>query len=133
MRIWIWIMSKSFRPFQIWYQSPFVSITAPPLIRTFIQGARSLNDQRLIRKILRKRNSKLKYRTFKSINLPELYQIKGIRENVESWFATDHLGLKDEVINLLDNRTKLKAWPLMNTDILMLGATNIFYEKLFEK
>ncbi len=108
-------------------QSPLIPHSFPSWAIFIVWGLRSRIDQFLIRKLLKNKNPRMRYRLFRSINWVEVYQNNSLEDRLKSYFSPNHLGsdvvnsIKDEVIG----RKKLEKWPFTNFDIMSLSALNM--------
>lgn len=108
-------------------QSPLVPHSFPSWLIFVVWGLRSRIDQFLIRKLLKNKNPKMRYRLFKSVNWVEVYQNNSLEDRLKSYFSPNHLG--SEVVNSIKSevigRKKLENWPFTNFDIMSLSALNM--------
>lgn len=111
-------------------QSPIIPGTSPEIFRFLMWGFRSTVDQILIKRILRTKNPKLRYRLFKGINWVEIYQQKDVLKKFEAYFENNSLGedIYEESKNELQARINLSSWPLNNVDILAPAILNLELE-----
>ena len=91
-------------------QSPFINLYFPNYLRLLIWGFRSLIDQFLIKRMIRKKNPELRYRLFNSINWPKIYQKKFMLKNFDDCFRDTNLdkNIIEDFRNLLISRKKIK-------------------------
>lgn len=108
-------------------QIPFLPIESNSLLRLFVWGLRSKLDQFLIKRVVKNKNLKNRYRLLNSINWPKLYNEEGALEAVSSWFTNDHVNGK-KYINLATERKEFRSWPLTTFDIVSVAATNLELE-----
>lgn len=108
-------------------QVPFLNITSNSSLRFFVWGLRSKLDQFLIKRAIKNKNLKNRYRLLKSINWPEIYNEEGALEAVSSWFANDYVNGK-KYVDLATERKEFRSWPLSTFDIVSVAATNLELE-----
>lgn len=116
-------------------QVPYVSRSSPASLQFLIWGIRSQIDQLLINRILKKKNPRLKYRVFKSLNWVEVYQNDIMEERLNSYFKTKKLDddIIEACIDLAISRKNLKEWPLTNFDIMSIVILNFEFKLLNKK
>ncbi len=107
-------------------QIPLIPQNSSDLIRFPVWGIRSKLDDYLIKRMMKARNPKMRYRLFPSNNWVEVYQNPDMEKNLDEYFKNDHLG-KDYVENIKSqakNRRDLKQWPFANMNIINAAALN---------
>jgi len=111
-------------------QAPLVNRNYPSLFSMAMWAIRHYIDQKLIKRMIKKRNPKLRYRLFKSLHWPEIYQQPGVKENYSSYFdpvSKYAEGLQPKYIKLLDKRINLEVWPLANYDLISFASANMLF------
>src|SRR5690606_37065416 len=63
-------------------QSPFISQSAPDVIKFAVWGIRSILDQYLIRRLMRAKDPEMRYRFLPSINWVKVYQLPQMEKNL---------------------------------------------------
>lgn len=113
-------------------QVPIMSKKTPDFLQFFMWGIRSIIDQILIKRVLRKKDPLLRYRLFKSLNWVKVYQYEFMNKRLNSYF--ENKNIPDDIIeawiNLALSRNKLEEWPLANYDIMSIAVLNLELELL---
>ncbi|MGM0932644.1 MAG: asparagine synthase-related protein [Bacteroidota bacterium] len=107
-------------------QIPLIPQNSSDLIRFPVWGIRSKLDDFLIKRMMKARDPKMRYRLFPSNNWVEVYQNPDMEKNLNEYFANNHLG-KNYVENIkaqAKNRRDLKQWPFANMNIINAAALN---------
>jgi hypothetical protein len=107
-------------------QIPLIPQNSSNLIRFPVWGIRSKLDDYLIKRMMKARNPKMRYRLFPSNNWVEVYQNPDMEKNLDDYFKNNHLG-KNYVENIkaqAKNRRDLKQWPFANMNIINAAALN---------
>ncbi len=112
--------------------APLFPRTSPKFLTFMMWGFRSTVDQILIKRLMKKKNPKLRYRLFNGLNWVQIYQEEGVLEKYDSYFEINHLGpqIYKENRNILEKRRNLEKWPLMNSDIMAAAVLNLELEGL---
>ncbi|WP_298898703.1 hypothetical protein [uncultured Psychroserpens sp.] len=108
-------------------QTPFIPHSAPNFLIFLVWGIRSRLDQYFIRRLLKTKNPKGRYRLLKSINWVKAYQHENLEARLDAYFSPGHLGdqyIVQQKKGIIDRRD-LKRWPLTNSNILSLSSLNI--------
>lgn len=105
--------------------TPYVRMSAPNFLKLLIWGLRSKADNFLIKRILKNKNPRLRYRLMPSINWVQVYQDKNMLNKMYEWFSNDCTKQKDKAMSLAEKRQKLQSWPVINSDIICMGATEL--------
>ena len=107
-------------------QIPLIPQNFSDLIRFPVWGIRSTLDDFLIKRMMKARDPKMRYRLFPSNNWVEVYQNPDMEKNLNEYFENDHLG-NNYVENIkaqAKNRRDLKQWPFANMNIINAAALN---------
>jgi hypothetical protein len=103
----------------------------PLSIQMLFWGIRSSIDQKLIKRIMKKKNPNLRYRLFKSLNWVQIYRTEKVLEKYEEYFTPNNLGnIYKKHKSKLIKRVDLKGWPLGNFDIMTVAITNLIVEQI---
>jgi hypothetical protein len=108
-------------------QSPLISRNSPEVFQFMIWGLRSKSDQFLIKRLMKNKNPKLRYRVFKSLNWVDIYQQENLENRIREYFKNNLLGTEylNSVLNKTINRKNLNSWPLTNIDIMAISILNL--------
>lgn len=141
LRVDYHFMDKIFKTMEVYkpakhiptLQSPFLPYYFPNYLRLMVWGIRNKIDQFLIRRMVRNKNYKLRFRLLKSINSAELYHEKQSEKIIEEYFNNDNFKLKDIALRRYYRRNQLLEWPLSNNDIISLASLNLDLNYIFKK
>ncbi len=111
-------------------QVPFIPYSSPGNFKLVVWGARSALDQILIKMQMQLKLPNFRHRLVKSINWCRVYRQNRAVENVESWFATDHIGQRKKCLAVMKSRADQESWPLVSYDVGCLGALNLEIEAI---
>ncbi len=105
-------------------QIPLIPQNFPNILKIPIWGIRSRIDDFLVKKMMKKKDIRKRYRLFKSINWAMVYQQPDMLENIKSYYKENNLGegYFETYLNAAEKRKELVKWPFANMD-LMSGAT----------
>lgn len=108
-------------------QAPYIPQNFLDIIKFPIWGIRSKIDHFLIKRLIKSKDPKKRYRLFKSINWVLIYQNPDMEKNLKSYFKNNHLG-EAYFIHLLNRATQRKSldqWPFANTELINGASLNI--------
>ncbi|MDX1543419.1 MAG: hypothetical protein R3214_05665 [Christiangramia sp.] len=105
-------------------QIPIIPQTWSNIFKIPVWGLRSKIDDWLIKRMMKSKDIKKRYRLFKSINWAEVYQQKDMLDNLKAYYEDNNLSKAyfETFFNLAKKRNTLKSWPFANMDIIS-GAT----------
>lgn len=108
-------------------QAPLVPHNFPDFIKFAMWGIRSMGDQFLIRRMMKQRNPKNRYRMFKSINWAQVYQHPEMENNLEAYFQPNEIGdlFYEDLRSQAVGRKELNQWPFANLTIINLASLNV--------
>ena len=108
-------------------QAPYIPQNAPDFLKYPVWGLRSMADQFLIKRLLKRKNINGRYRLFNSINWVEVYQNPEMESNIKNYFSTNHIGEKhfQNLLKKAIKRKNLQEWPFANMDIMNSAALNV--------
>jgi len=112
-------------------QSPFVPYNFPRIIRLLLWGFRAKADRYLIKRKVKNHSLQMRYRLFKSLDWPLIYNQKDALPNLSNLVQEDYVNAK-EVIDIFQKRHSLMSWPLASTDITLIISINQEI-KIFQK
>ena len=115
-------------------QAPLVPQNFPNFIKFPVWGIRSRIDSYLINRMMKKKDLKMRYRLFQSLNWPKIYQTPEMEKNIQDYFGTNHLGFRqyEHILTRAVERKELKQWPFGNTEIIANAALNVEIELIKE-
>lgn len=107
-------------------QIPLIPFNASNIFRIPMWYIRSSVDDYLIKRLVKSKNPKMRYRLFKSNNWVSVYQNPDLEKNLNKYFENDHLGKQyvESIKNQAKNRRDLKQWPFANMNIINAAALN---------
>jgi hypothetical protein len=114
-------------------QSPFLPYYFPNFLRFMVWGMRNKIDQFLIRRMVRKKNHKLRFRLLDSINSATLYHEPLSEETVQAYFSKNNYTLKQIALKRYHGRKLFSEWPLSNNDIIALASLNSDLNQIFNQ
>lgn len=108
-------------------QIPLIPHNFSDFLKLPIWAIRSWTDDYLIKRILKKRNPKLKYRLLRSQNWIEIYQQPNMLEKYNSYFVPNKLtnGYRDIFYELAKKRRNLMSWPFSNVNLISAASINL--------
>jgi hypothetical protein len=107
-------------------QAPLMNGNMPSFFIKGIWFLRSAIDQVLIKRLMKKKNPKLRYRLFKSLNWVKIYQEKDVLNKYEEYFSENNLGdLYIDYFNKLNKRVNLDSWPLAPFELINIASLNL--------
>jgi hypothetical protein len=114
-------------------QSPFLPFFFPNYLRLMVWGLRNKIDQFLIRRIVKNKNHKLRFRLLESINSASLYHELQSEEIVNQYFLKDNFNLGYLASKMYNGRKNLSEWPLSNNDIIAFASLNVDLNQIFKE
>ncbi|WP_026914487.1 hypothetical protein [Christiangramia portivictoriae] len=107
-------------------QAPLVPQYFPGLFKMPIWGIRSKMDHYLINRLVKSKNPRKRYRLFKSLNWPLIYQNKNLDKHIDQYFESNHLGegQYNYIKNRAQQRKDLLQWPFGNNEIISNASLN---------
>jgi hypothetical protein len=90
-------------------------------------------DQFLIRRMVRIKNHKLRFRLLDGINSAALYHESLSEEAVFQYFKNDNYQLKQLALKRYQGRKTFSEWPLSNNDIIALASLNSDLNRIFNQ
>ena len=108
-------------------QAPLVPQNFPDLLKFAMWGIRSTADQFLIGKMMKKRDPQSRYRLFKSINWPGVYQHPRMEQHLKAYFEPNEIGqlFYEDLHKQAVDRKNLKQWPFANLNIINAASLNV--------
>lgn len=108
-------------------QAPLIPHNFPDLFIFLIWGIRSKWDQFFIRRLMKKKDPKARYRLFKSLNWVKVYQHPHLKDRLDSYYKINYVGagLFEYIKRKALERQQLKRWPLSNIDVISISSLNI--------
>ncbi len=108
-------------------QAPLVPQYLPDFIKFPVWGMRSKIDGYLIKRMMKSKNAKYRYRLFKSIDWAGAYQLPDMEKNLNAYFKNNHLGKNffQSILNQCVQRKALNHWPFANIDIVNAASLNV--------
>ena len=108
-------------------QAPYIPQNFLDIIKFPIWGIRSKIDHILIKRLMKSKDPKKRYRLFKSINWVLIYQNSDMEKNLKSYFDKNHLGEAyfSHLLNRATQRKTLYQWPFANTELINGASLNI--------
>ncbi|SDR68878.1 asparagine synthase-related protein [Christiangramia echinicola] len=107
-------------------QVPLVPLSAPHLLRIPVWGFRKIMDDYFIKKLVKEKDPRLRYRLYNSNNWVEAYQRDDLKEVLEGYFEFKYLG--ENYVNSIKaqaiKRKSLDLWPFANMNIMNAAALN---------
>ena len=107
--------------------APFIPSSYPLWISDLIWAGRSTVDQWLIRRAIKARNAKARFRLMKTFNLVQLYNMPSASTNVESWFSGEFIN-PDAYLDIFNRRAQMQSWPLCNYDITSPASLSLMLD-----
>lgn len=107
-------------------QAPLIPQNLPGILKMPVWGIRSKIDHYLIKRLVKNKDPNKRYRLFKSLNWPLIYQNQHLDKNVHDYFEPNHLG-EGQVEHLkqrAQQRKELIQWPFGNTEIISNASLN---------
>lgn len=107
-------------------QAPIIPQNLPGILKMPVWGIRSKIDHYLIKRLVKSKNPNMRYRLFKSLNWPMIYQNQHLEKNIQDYFNPNQLGegqfehLKKRALE----RKELIQWPFGNTEIISNASLN---------
>jgi hypothetical protein len=114
-------------------QSPFLPFYSPNFLRLMVWGIRNKIDQFLIRRIVRRKNYKLRFRLLSSINSATLYHELLSEKTVEAYFNKNNYRMRQIALKRYNARKLFSDWPLSNNDIITLASLNSDLNRIFKQ
>ncbi|TQI71522.1 asparagine synthetase B (glutamine-hydrolysing) [Gramella sp. Hel_I_59] len=116
-------------------QIPLIAQNAPSILRFPIWALRSKIDNILIKRLVKAKSPKGRYRLFLGHNWVEIYQNPNLEKNVGDYFENGHLGFDymEQVKLKAFERKNLKRWPFANMDIINAAALNLEIDQIKNK
>ena len=107
-------------------QAPFVSQNAPKFFKFLSWGMRSYIDSFLIKRIMRNKNPKLRYRLLPSHNWVKTYIDEKNLEKFQDYFSNKEIGeiWYNKLVKNFNSKRKLETWPFTNTVFISASALN---------
>ncbi|MFC6858611.1 asparagine synthetase B family protein [Zunongwangia atlantica] len=107
-------------------QAPFVSQKAPKFLKFIIWGTRSYIDSLLVKRIISKKNSNLRYRVLPSYNWVKAYTSETNFKKFQSYFTNKKIGSKwySKLEKNFIKKSKLESWPFTNTVFISAASLN---------
>lgn len=107
-------------------QAPIIPQNAPDFLKFAVWGIRSRLDQYFIKRLMKAKDPKKRYRLFPSINWVKVYQNPDLEKNINDYFEDQHLGdgYISEVKKQAFERRDLKQWPFANMNIINAASLN---------
>lgn len=107
-------------------QAPLVPQNYPAIMKFAIWGVRSIADQQLIKRMMKNKDVGNRYRLFKSINWPQVYQLPDMEENIKGYFDPNEVGqlFFDALYEQAKARRDLDQWPFANMNIMNAASLN---------
>jgi len=109
-------------------QIPFLSMKAPNILKEMVWAVRSGTDQILIRRMMRKKNCRVRSRVLKSFDLASAYRQAAKSGVVESWFSGDWFDPRP-FLTLVSDRARLVEWPLVNYDVVGPASASMLLDR----
>ena len=111
-------------------QAPFIPQNYPDIIRFGVWGIRSKLDQYFIKRLMKYRNIKMRYRLFESMNWAKIYHNPNMEINLKNYFHNNHLGdiYFKNLLNQSIQRRDLTQWPFANLEIINASSLNMEIE-----
>ncbi|TXD93898.1 hypothetical protein [Gillisia hiemivivida] len=108
-------------------QAPYIPQNYPDIIRFGVWGIRSKLDQYFIKRLVKYRNIKMRYRLFESMNWAKIYHNPNMEMNLKDYFHNNHLGdiYFENLLNQSIQRRELNQWPFANIDIMNAASLNM--------
>ncbi|PTX44059.1 hypothetical protein C8P64_0029 [Christiangramia gaetbulicola] len=113
-------------------QAPIIPQNFPRLLKMPVWGIRSKIDHYLIKRLVRSKDLNKRYRLFKSLNWPLIYQHPELENYLNSYFHPNHLG-KGQFEHIKERtmqRKELVQWPFGNTEIIANASLNLEIETI---
>lgn len=107
-------------------QAPLIPQNFPDLLKMPVWGIRSKIDHYLIKRLVKSRNAKKRYRLFRSLNWPLIYQNRHLEKNIHDYFSPNCLGEGqfEHLRKRATERKELIQWPFGNTEIISNASLN---------
>lgn len=108
-------------------QAPLIPQNYPDLAKFSMWGIRSMADQYLINRMMKRKDIQQRYRLFKSMNWAKIYHQPEMESNLQEYFAPNHIGslFFEELYKQAVERKELKQWPFANLNIINAAALNV--------
>lgn len=108
-------------------QAPLIPQSYPDLIKFPVWGLRSKIDHYLIKRLMKSRDIKKRYRLFNSINWAKVYQHPEMEKNLNDYFQNNHLGKKyfEGILQQSLQRKNLEQWPFANLEVINGASLNL--------
>lgn len=104
-------------------QIPMIPYTAPRVIKLLLWGIRATADRFLIKRMLKYRDANMRYRLFKSLDWPIIYQQEDGEANLRACIKNDLVDA-EEAMRRLKKRKELRKTPLTTFDIALIVGLN---------
>jgi hypothetical protein len=111
-------------------QAPYIPQNYPDYLRFTVWGLRSKLDQIFIKRLMKHRNIKMRYRLFSSMNWAKIYHNPNMERNLNEYFYNNHLGNRyfENLLYQSIRRRELMDWPFANLEIINASSLNMEIE-----
>ncbi len=111
-------------------QAPLVPHNYPNIMRFGVWGIRSKLDQYFIKRLMKHKDIKMRYRLFESMNWAKIYHNPNMEINLKNYFHNNHLGdiYFKNLLNQSIQRRELTQWPFANLEIINASSLNMEIE-----
>jgi hypothetical protein len=108
-------------------QAPLIPQYFPDFIKFPVWGIRSKIDGYLIKRMMKSKNSRKRYRLLKSIDWAGAYQLPDMENHLQDYFKRNHLGrdFYHSILKQSIQRKELNHWPFANIDIINAASLNM--------
>lgn len=107
-------------------QVPLLPLNAPHIFRLPMWGFRKIMDDYFIKKLVKAKDPKKRYRLFKSNNWVKIYQQDNLDKKLDAYFTPNYLGqaFADHIKKQAIKRKSLEFWPFANMNIMNAAGLN---------